>query len=428
MSRRIVLGAGFGLLLMLLAGADRAQATYSIVACDAKTRECGVAVETNNLAVGASVPYARAGVGAVASQFETNPHYGPRGLALLAQGMSPAEVMKKILAEDENFDGQGIAARQVGIVSIDGRTATYTGDEAAGAEWAGARSGAGYGIQGNGLAGPRVVEEMERAFLGSEGSLAERLMAALVAGDLAGGQRTGRESAALLVKTPDGWPMDIDLRVDHSSDPVRELRTLFDMQSARQEVIDANTAARKGEFARARTLLIAAVAQASGWPRVWIRAARVAESIEEPTLALQYIQLAFTQNPAWADAEIGEGNFAQLGASAEFHHWVSAAKEKNAVAAFNRLRGTEEATLDNRITVSRMLLETGRASDALLVLEEIPPRVDESIELRLLRSAAYAAMGDYANAIQQCDVALNKEPKNVRVQYRMALLKGKTLP
>jgi uncharacterized Ntn-hydrolase superfamily protein len=428
MSRRIVVGAGFRLLLMLLAGADCAQATYSIVACDAKTRECGVAVETNNLAVGASVPYAQAGVGAVASQFETNPHYGPRGLALLAQGMSPAEAMKKILAEDGNFDGQGIAARQVGIVSVDGRTASYTGEEAAGAEWAGARSGAGYGIQGNGLAGPRVVEEMERAFLGGEGSLAERLIAALVAGDLAGGQRTGRESAALLVKTPDGWPMDIDLRVDHSSDPVRELRTLFDMQSARQEVIDANTAARKGEFARARTLLIAAVAQASGWPRVWIRAARVAESIEEPTLALQYIYVAFTQNPAWADAEIGEGNFAQLGASAEFHHWVSAAKEKNAVAAFERLRDTEEATPENRITVSRMLLETGRASDALLVLKEIPPRVDESIELRLLRSAAYSANGDNANAIEQCDVALNKEPNNVRVQYRMAQLKGKTRP
>jgi len=349
-------------------------------------------------------------------------------LALLAQGMSPAEAMKKILAEDGNFDGQGIAARQVGIVSVDGRTASYTGEEAAGAEWAGARSGAGYGIQGNGLAGPRVVEEMERAFLGSEGSLAERLMAALVAGDLAGGQRTGRESAALLVKTPDGWPMDIDLRVDHSSDPVRELRTLFDMQSARQEVIDANTAARKGEFDRARTLLIAAVARASGWPRVWIRAARVAESIEEPTLALQYIHVAFTQNPAWADAEIGEGNFAQLGASAEFHHWVSAAKEKNAVAAFERLRDTEEATPENRITVSRMLLETGRASDALLVLKEIPPRVDESIELRLLRSAAYSANGDNANAIEQCDVALNKEPNNVRVQYRMAQLKGKTRP
>jgi uncharacterized Ntn-hydrolase superfamily protein len=428
MSRRIVVAAGFGLLAMLLVGADCAQATYSIVACDAKKGECGVAVQTNNLAVGASVPYAQAGVGAVASQFETNPHYGPRGLALLAQGMSPAEVMKKILVEDGNFDGQGIEARQVGIVSIDGRTVNYTGEEAAGAEWAGARSGAGYSIQGNGLAGPKVVEEMEQTFLKSEGSLAERLMAALGAGDLAGGQRTGRESAALLVKTLDGWPMDIDLRVDHSSDPVRELRTLFDMQRARQEVIDANAAARKGEFDRARALLIAAVARASGWPRVWIRAARVAESIEEPTLALQYIHVAFTQNPAWVDAEIGEGNFAQLGASAEFHHWVSAAKEKSAVAAFERLRDTEEATLENRITVSRMLLETGRASDALWLLKEIPPGVDESIELRLLRSAAYAAKGDYANAIEQCDVALNKEPKNLRVQYRIAQLKGKTRP
>jgi thioredoxin-like negative regulator of GroEL len=107
---------------------------------------------------------------------------------------------------------------------------------------------------------------------------------------------------------------------------------------------------------------------------------------------------------------------------------VSAAKEKNAVAAFERLRDTEEATPENRITVSRMLLETGRASDALLVLKEIPPRVDESIELRLLRSAAYSANGDNANAIEQCDVALNKEPNNVRVQYRMAQLKGKTRP
>jgi tetratricopeptide (TPR) repeat protein len=193
-------------------------------------------------------------------------------------------------------------------------------------------------------------------------------------------------------------------------------------------VIDANAAARKGEFDRARSLLIAAVARASEWPRVWIRAARVAESIEEPTLALQYINVAFTQNPAWVDAEIGEGNFAQLGASAEFHHWVSAAKEKNAVAAFDRLRDTEEATLENRITVSRVLLESGRASDALLVLKEIPSGMDDSIELRLLLSAAYAAIGDYANALKQCDAALNKEPKNVRVQYRMAQLQRRTRP
>jgi uncharacterized Ntn-hydrolase superfamily protein len=121
MSRRIFVGAGLTILVMVLAVAESARATYSIVACDAKTRECGVAVQTNNLAVGASVPYAQAGVGAVASQFETNPHYGPRGLALLAQGIGPADAMKKILEEDGNFDGEGIESRQVGIVSVDGQ-------------------------------------------------------------------------------------------------------------------------------------------------------------------------------------------------------------------------------------------------------------------------------------------------------------------
>src|SRR5271156_3508594 len=119
MSRRLRIVARLGLWMTLLVGAEGARGTYSIVACDAKTRECGVAGQTNNLAVGASVPYARAGVGAVASQFETNPKYGARGLELLAQGMSPADAMKKILAEDGNFDGAGIEARQVGMVSVD---------------------------------------------------------------------------------------------------------------------------------------------------------------------------------------------------------------------------------------------------------------------------------------------------------------------
>jgi uncharacterized Ntn-hydrolase superfamily protein len=420
MSRRLRVAAQFGLLMMPLAWAEGASATYSIVACDAKTRECGVAVQTNNLAVGASVPYAQAGVGAVASQFETNPHYGPRGLELMARGMSPAEVMKKILAEDGNFDGEGIETRQVGIVGVDGRAANYTGEEAGRADWAGARSGLGYSIQGNGLVGANVIEAMERAFLKTEGSLAERLMAALAAGDLAGGQRTGRESAALLVKTLDGFPMDIDLRVDDSNDPVGGLRKLFDMQSARQEVIQASLAARAGHLDQAKALLIASVARGHEWTRVWIRAARVAENIEETALALKYITEAFTQNPAWAEAEIGEGNYAELGASAEFHRWVTSEKEKKAIAAHERLRAAKEATMEERIAVSRTLLEAGHANEAILVLNERTKVVEESIEMMLLRSTAYAAAGDYVNAIAQCDAALKREPKNLRVQIRMA--------
>jgi uncharacterized Ntn-hydrolase superfamily protein len=422
MSRRFTGEAVFGMAAILLASAGSAHATYSIIACDANTRECGVAVETNNLAVGASVPYAQAGVGALVSQFETNPHYGPRGLALLTEGASPEETLRRLLAEDGNFDGAGPEERQVALVSVDGRTATYTGEAAQRAEWVGTRSGLGYSVQGNGLVGPHVVEAMEQAFLKTKGTLAVRLMAALTAGDLAGGQWTGRESAALVARTEDGWPIDIDLRVDHSSDPVGELRKLFDMQSARQQVIEASLVARKGRLEQARSLLIEAVAHAPTWPRVWIRAARVAERIEEPTLALQYITAAFTQNPAWAQAEIGEGDYAELGTSPQFHRWVTAEQEQNAIAAYERLRLVKEAEPERRVQISRMLLEIRHLKEALAVLNDIPQRGDESVDLRLLRSAAYAATEDYQNAIEQCDAALKREPNELRVRLRMAQL------
>jgi uncharacterized Ntn-hydrolase superfamily protein len=421
-SRQLKIGARVGSLVMALAWAAGARATYSIVACDAKTRECGVAVQTNNLAVGASVPYARAGVGAIASQFETNPHYGPRALELLAQAMTPAEVMKKVLAEDGNFDGEGIEARQVGLVSADGRASNYTGEEAARADWAGARSGVGYSIQGNGLVGAKVLEAMERAYLKTDGSLAEKLMAALAAGDSAGGQRTGRESAALLVRTVDGFPMDVDLRVDDSTDPVRELRRLFDMQSGRQLVIDANAAARRGELERAKALLIAGVARARGWSRAWIRAARVAEEIEEPTLALQYIDAAFSQNAAWAESEIGEGNYAELGASAAFHRWVTADEEKKALAAYERVLAAKEVSMEVRAEMGRILLEVGRPRDAILVLRVMPTGAGESTNVRLVRATAYAATGDYTNALAECEAAQQKDPKNLRVHMRLAEL------
>jgi len=423
MFREIMSVAAFGLFVMGFAGVIRAEATYSIVACDAKNRECGVAVQTNNLAVGASVPYAQAGVGALASQFETNPRYGPRGLALLAQGMSPADVMKRILAEDGNFDGEGVEARQVAIVSVDGRSANYTGEEVQRADWAGARSDLGYSVQGNGLAGAKVIEAMELAFLQTYGTLAERLMAALTAGDSAGGQKTGRESAALLVKTMDGFPMDIDLRVDDAEDPVGELRRLFDMQSARQEVIDASVIARKGDFAGAKVLLIAAVARSHNWSRVSIRAARVAENIEEPTLAVRYITAAFTQNPAWVEAEIGEGNYAELGADGQFHRWVTAEQERNAVAASQHLREQRTATLEGRVAAGRRLLEVGHANEALAVLSVTTREGEESSELRLLRSTAYTATGDDAKAMEECTLALRKEPKDSRVLLRVERLK-----
>lgn len=131
--------------------------------------------------------------------------YGPRGLALLASGLDPQQTLKQLLAQDGNFDGEGIADRQVGIVALDGRVANYSGSDVLASPWAGALTGDGYSIQGNGLAGPMVVAQMQRAFLAATGPLAKRLLAALAAGDAAGGQSTGRQSAALLVRTTQGF-------------------------------------------------------------------------------------------------------------------------------------------------------------------------------------------------------------------------------
>jgi thioredoxin-like negative regulator of GroEL len=244
-------------------------------------------------------------------------------------------------------------------------------------------------------------------------------MAALLAGDRAGGQRTGRESAALLIRTREGWPIDIDLRVDHAADPVGELRQLFDMQMARQEVVQAKILAGQGNFAEAKSTLVAAVARGATWQRVWLDAAHVALSMEEPTLALQYLAVAFDQNPNWIPAELGEGKYAELGADPQFHIWITK-QQQNAPAESHRL--TKDATPQKRIELARRLLEIGRAANALAVLNALPQGTDESIESLLLASAALEALGKTSDAIVQCHAAAAKSPDNPLVLMRLARL------
>ncbi len=201
-------------------------ATFSIVAADPAAGEVGVAVASRFFAVGTVVPWARAGAGAVATQAFANTSFGPRGLELLAQGLTPDEVLKVLLRADE-----GRGRRQVGIVGAGGASATYTGEGCN--AWAGGRSGPGYAVQGNILTGEPVVAAMEKSFLESAGQpLARRLMLALKAGDAAGGDARGRQSAALVV-VRDGAGYGgfndraIDVRVDDHADPFGELERLL---------------------------------------------------------------------------------------------------------------------------------------------------------------------------------------------------------
>jgi uncharacterized Ntn-hydrolase superfamily protein len=208
--------------------------TFSIVARGTAGAESqfGVAVASKFLAVGAAVPAAESGVGAIATQALANLRYRPDGLRLLRAGNPAAQALAELTADDEQR-----ADRQAGVVGADGAGATYTGSGCY--AWAGGRAGIsdagdGYAIQGNILTGPEVVDAMEAAFLATSTAdpLAARLLAALAAGDEAGGDRRGRQSAALLVVSPGGGygggsDVLVDLRVDDHPDPVLELDRLL---------------------------------------------------------------------------------------------------------------------------------------------------------------------------------------------------------
>lgn len=201
--------------------------TFSIVAADPLAGDWGVAVASRFPCVGAVVPWARAGVGAVATQSWANTALGPDGLGLMGEGVSADDALGRLLEEDE-----GREDRQVGFVDPAGRAATFTGTKCMG--WAGGATGSGFAAQGNILVGEPVVAELARVFSETEGDLCDRLLAALLAGDAAGGDRRGRQSAALLV-VREGGGYDgrndryIDLRVDDHPEAPRELARLFEV-------------------------------------------------------------------------------------------------------------------------------------------------------------------------------------------------------
>jgi uncharacterized Ntn-hydrolase superfamily protein len=201
--------------------------TFSIAAADPNAGDWGIAVASRFPCVGAVVPWASAGVGAVATQSWANTAFGPDGLALLREGVPAEEVLRRLVEADE-----GREDRQVGVVDAAGRAATFTGSGCM--DWAGGATGPGFAAQGNILVGEQVVGALSQAFTETDGDLCDRLLAALLAGDAAGGDRRGRQSAALLVVREGGGyegrnDRYIDLRVDDHPDAPTELARLFDV-------------------------------------------------------------------------------------------------------------------------------------------------------------------------------------------------------
>jgi len=258
--------------------------TYSVLGRDRHTGEIGIGVASCVLAIGRVVPWATAGVGVVATQSQTRRGYGPHGIAGLEAGLEPAQVLRTLLARDAEAE-----SRQVALLRVDGVAAAHTGPDCL--PTCGHRLGDGYTVQGNMLASEAVLDAMADAFQFSTLPLAERLLAALEAGERAGGDLRGRQSAALLVvgghRLAEPWDaVPIDLRIDHATDPLAALRRLLRLQRAYEtddtealaelapngptELHTALQAARRGDLAAARAA-IAQLQQRPGWA-AWLEA------------------------------------------------------------------------------------------------------------------------------------------------------------
>jgi len=280
-------------------------ATFSIVGADTQTGELGVAVASRFFAVGSVVPWARAGVGAIATQSFANTSYGPRGLDYMAGGSNPEAVLRWLLASDAQ--GQ---RRQTGIVSATGQSVTFTGTGCI--AWAGGRKGRNYAVQGNILTGEDVIVAMEKVFLETGGTLARRLYAALAAGEAAGGDSRGKQSAALLVVKEEGGyggftDRYIDIRVDDQTEPVVELGRLLEIAEVNGMWNLAWTAYTRKRYAEALPIMekTTATAREVGsevLPEVLYDLAVVRAHAGQPDAALAALEEAVSSNPKLARA------------------------------------------------------------------------------------------------------------------------------
>ncbi len=282
-------------------------ATFSIVARDAESGDFGVAVQSRYFDVGSVVPHARANAGAIATQAMGNIYYGYQGLTLLESGLSAAEVLEKITAGDAKKE-----FRQVGLVDQQGRAVSFTGSQTL--PWSGGRTGDGYAVQGNLLAGPEVVNSMAAAFESATGELAQRLLVALSAGQSAGGDSRGRQSAALLVVRAGAGYMGandrlIELDVEDHPAPIRELTRLLDIRhgqllvaeslSLLGVVIDdkATPVQREAANGEARELAVRATQLYPGNGDAWLALAEAERLAGDTRAASEAFRAALIVNP-----------------------------------------------------------------------------------------------------------------------------------
>ena len=301
---------------------DQNIATFSIVAHDPATGELGVAVASRFFTVGNVVPWAKAGVGAVATQAYANTSFGWRGLELLEKGLTPEEVRDLLIRGDDDP-----GRRQMGIVSADGKSATYTGEGCT--AWAGGRAGPHYAVQGNILAGEAVVSSMEEAFLNTEGTLADRMYEAMLAGEKAGGDSRGKQSAALLVvKEGTGYggytDRAIDVRVDDHTEPFKELGRILKIAQMNYAWNEAWTLFTQEKFAEALPPMERTAKLAPEYGEVFYDLACIRLANGDRPGALEALEKALSLNPKLVSQAIKDDDLAALHGDAVYEKLVGA--------------------------------------------------------------------------------------------------------
>ena len=272
-------------------------ATFSIIARDPATGEIGVGVQSKAFAAGNRAYTVKGGVGVIAHQSSANPMYGQIGIALLERGLTPQQALDMMRRSDE-----GRESRQVSILDFQGRGATFTGTGAS--DWKGGRCAKDYCVQGNILTGPEVVDALEKSFLSTAGQpLADRLMTALEAGQAAGGDARGQQSGAIVVARPltnanSFNDRVIDIRVDDSKNPFREMRRILDLSRSGQLITEANTKATAGDLPGALKLVNDAVAKSPENDNAYVAKANIHLKMNQKTEAFAAVRKAVELNPA----------------------------------------------------------------------------------------------------------------------------------
>jgi uncharacterized Ntn-hydrolase superfamily protein len=292
--------------------------TFSIVASDPDAGQVGVAVQSRYFAVGAVVPWVRAGVGAVATQALNRARYGLELLAALEKGVHPEEAIRAAIASDPRAE-----ERQIGLVTANGEAACHTGAQCL--EWAGGRTGPNFSVQGNILAGEEVVEHMVSAFLDTSGRLAERLLASLEAGQEAGGDRRGQQSAALAVEQTgygdtaiSGIDRLVDLRVDDHPAPIAELRRLYGLWQKHDLIEKVYVPYQEGNYQAAAELMRKANSSFPGDATILYNLACFESLLGQAAESLAHLRQAIALQDSFRESAAADSDFDQLRSLEEF--------------------------------------------------------------------------------------------------------------